>query len=146
MAAPDADERCWRTIQPSQNTSAARLDRLGSSMRVVHYACARMDPISFLRQLYSLDTLDTRFTTSARTPLKLADADPAQATKPQDEKASTPLPAGASPSRWRTPEFYFYALTFLVVVPQMFKAVVDVSQREYQRTVQRVQRSFHIDN
>jgi hypothetical protein len=87
-----------------------------------------MTPISFLRQLYSLDTLDTRFTTLARTPLKV---DPAQDIKLQDEKPPATLPPGASPSRWRTPEFYFYALVHLVVVPQMFKAVVDVSQCTY---------------
>ena len=98
--------------------------------RRAHDADAAMNPISFLRQLYSLDTLDTRFTTSIRTPLKVADADPAQALKPEDEKTSAPLPTGASSSRWKTPEFYFYALVFILVVPQMFKAVVDVSQRE----------------
>jgi protein-cysteine N-palmitoyltransferase HHAT len=90
-----------------------------------------MTPIAFLRQLYSLDTLDTRFTSSAQTRLKAASEDPAQAAKPQGEKSPAELPAGASPSRWRTPEFYFYALVFIVSVPQMFKAVVDVSQRKY---------------
>jgi hypothetical protein len=90
-----------------------------------------MTPIAFLRQLYSLDTLDTRFTSSGRTFVKAADEDPAQAIKPEDEKSRVVLPTGASPSRWRTPEFYFYALVFIVVVPQMFKAVVDVSQRKY---------------
>jgi hypothetical protein len=90
-----------------------------------------MTPLSFLQQLYSLDTLDARFTTLARTPLKAANADPAQDIKLQDEKPPATLPPGASPSRWRTPEFYFYALVHLVVVPQMFKAVVDVSQCTY---------------
>jgi hypothetical protein len=90
-----------------------------------------MTPISFLRQLYSLDTLDTRFTTLARTPMKAANADPPQDIKLQDEKPPVTLPPGASPSRWRTPEFYFYALVHLVVVTQMFKAVVDVSQCTY---------------
>ncbi len=86
-----------------------------------------MTAISFLRQLYSLDTLDTRFTTSLRTPFKAANADPAQAPGLQKD-VSQQLPAGASPSRWRTPEFYFYALVHLVAVPLMFKAVVDVSK------------------
>jgi protein-cysteine N-palmitoyltransferase HHAT len=90
-----------------------------------------MTPISFLQQLYSLDTLDTRFTIPARTPLKAANAGPAQDIKLQDEKSPATLPPGASPSRWRTPEFYFYALIHLIVVPQMFKAVVDVSQCTY---------------
>lgn len=94
----------------------------------VRYACARMTPIAFLQQLYSLDTLDTRFTTSARTPLKAANEDPARTVKPEVEKLLTTLPTGASPSRWRTPEFYVYAVVFVVCVPQMFKAVVDVSQ------------------
>jgi hypothetical protein len=95
------------------------------------YARARMTPIVFLRQLYSLDTLDTRFTTPARTPLKAANADPAQPVKPEAGKLSTTLPAGASPSRWRTTEYYVYAVVFIVCLPQMFKAVVDVSRCKY---------------
>jgi hypothetical protein len=89
-----------------------------------------MTLISFLRQLYSLDTLDTRFTTSARTPLKATSEDQAQAVKVQDEKPPAALPSGASPSRWTTPEFYFYGLVHLVAVLLMFKAVIDVSQRK----------------
>lgn len=90
-----------------------------------------MSPIAFLRQLYSLDTLDTRFTTSARTPVKAANEDPAQTVKPEAEKSSTPSPTGASPSRWKTPEFYVYAVVFVASLPQMFKAVIDVSQCKY---------------
>jgi hypothetical protein len=121
-------------VQPN----ISRLDFVASCLlfwkslgRRARYARARMTPISFLRQLYSLDTLDTRFTTLPRTPLKAANTDPAQAIKPQDDKPPATLPPGASPSRWRTPEFYLYALVHLVVVPQMFKAVVDVSQCTY---------------
>ena len=90
-----------------------------------------MSPIVFLRQLYSLDTLDTRFTTSVRTPLKAANGDPAQPVKPEAEKLTTTLPAGASPSRWRTTEYYVYAVVFIVALPLMFKAVVDVSDCKY---------------
>ena len=107
------------------------LGRFGVFGGKAHDGNARMTPFAFLQQLYSLDTLDTRFTTSAQPPQKAANGDSAQAVKPQDEKLPARLPPGASPSRWRTPEFYFYALVHIVVVPLMFKAVVDVSQREY---------------
>lgn len=30
--------------------------------------------------------------------------------------------------RWRTPEFYFYYLIFILVVPLMFKSVIDISR------------------
>lgn len=85
-----------------------------------------MTIISLLRDLYSLDTLDTRFTTSAQTPLKVA-ADDSAKTTTQDAASSSKLPAGASPPRWRTPEFYFYLVVFLVCVPQMYLAVAQVS-------------------
>ena len=87
-----------------------------------------MGVLSFFRQLYSLDTLDTRFTTSASTPLKAASEDSAKKTESTEGKRQSELPAGASPSRWNTPEFYFYALVFVFCVPQMYKAVWDVSQ------------------
>ena len=35
------------------------------------------------------------------------------------------------PSRWRTPEFYFYAVAFTVVVPIMIWKPVALSQRMY---------------
>src|SRR5947209_1684882 len=66
-----------------------------------------MTLISNLRRLYSLDTLDTRFTKS---------------------KSSSPIQAEAQPSKWRTPEFYLYYVIFIVVVPQMFKVSYDVSK------------------
>ncbi|KAA8644226.1 hypothetical protein EYZ11_004524 [Aspergillus tanneri] len=83
---------------------------------------------SRLRQLYSLDTLDTRLTVSATTPLKAAaDTRPATAKDPRAQAIAN----GASPSKWRTPEFYVYYLVFLVAVPLMFKAVVEVSQESH---------------
>lgn len=82
--------------------------------------------LSFFRELYSLDTLDTRFTTSSSTPLKLVNED---APKPGTRDGKT-QPADVSPPRWRTPEFYVYLVVFLVCVPQMYWAVVSVSQRK----------------
>jgi protein-cysteine N-palmitoyltransferase HHAT len=88
-----------------------------------------MTILSFFRDLYSLDTLDTRFTTSSQTPLKTAAKDSAKTTSAEDSSSSRPtLPAGASPPRWQTPEFYVYLLVFLFCVPNMYLAVVAVSQ------------------
>lgn len=77
------------------------------------------------RRLYSLDTLDPRFTVSSTTPLKATgDARPPTS---KDARANA-IASGSSPSKWRTPEFYFYYFIFITVVPMMFKTVVDVSQ------------------
>lgn len=85
-----------------------------------------MNPYTFFNQLYSLDTLDTRFTTSSKTPSKVANEDSVRKVT-KDGNTSNELPPGASPSRWNTKEFYFYALVFIVVVPLMYKSVYDVS-------------------
>jgi len=77
---------------------------------------------SFFRDVYSLDTLDTRLTTSSKTPSKDADSTSKDAVKASD------LPPGASPTKWGTPEFYLYTLIFVLCVPLMYKAVWDVSQ------------------
>ena len=89
-----------------------------------------MTLVSFFRELYSLETLDTRFGASSRTPQKVDDSEPR---KPggKDVRETTGLPQGAATSKWNTPEFYFYGLVFLVCVPQMYWAVVQVSQRMY---------------
>ena len=89
-----------------------------------------MNPLSFLRQLYSLDTLDTRLTTSSKTPLDVVQKDQRDADhKEKNVKNENEVAQGAQPSRWNTSEFYFYAIVFIVIVPQMFKAVMDVSDR-----------------
>lgn len=92
--------------------------------------------LSYLRRLYSLDTIDTRFTTNSKTPLhqtasehgvdvsRPAIASPEQSNVKQDQA----LQSGTQPSRWRTPEYYFYYLVFIVMVPLMFKVPFDVSQ------------------
>ncbi|OKL55765.1 hypothetical protein UA08_09040 [Talaromyces atroroseus] len=78
-----------------------------------------------LQRLYSLDTLDTRLTVSSSTPIK-ASQQPAT----RDARAQQ-IAAGAQPSKWNTPEFYFYYFVFLTVVPMMFKTVIDVSQVDH---------------
>ena len=85
--------------------------------------------IRYIRQLYSLDTLDTRFTTSARTPLTKTTSESASTSAPPQEKVNAVAEFGTRPSKWNTTEFYFYYLVFIVAIPQMFKAVIDISQR-----------------
>ncbi len=76
-----------------------------------------MTILHYVGRLYSLDTLDTRFTQSAKT-------------SPSNTRS---ISADASPSKplWRTVEFYFYYLCFVVAVPLMFKAAYDVSTRKF---------------
>ncbi|RHZ52237.1 hypothetical protein CDV55_103359 [Aspergillus turcosus] len=84
--------------------------------------------LSWFRRLYSLDTLDTRFTASATTSLKAAaDTRPPSA---KDARANA-IANGASPPNWRTPEFFVYYFVFLTVVPMMFKTVIDASKESH---------------
>lgn len=85
-----------------------------------------MTVYSFFREVYSLDTLDNRLTTSSKTPSK--DANDISKTTSKDAVKTTDLPPGASPTKWGTSEFYLYTLVFVVCVPLMYKAVWDVSQ------------------
>jgi hypothetical protein len=91
--------------------------------------------LQYLRQLYSLDTLDTRFIISSTAPPKQAlnelRLDPTRPS-PQQVKLSNGKPTksveGTQPSRWRTPEFYIYYFVFITAIPFMFKVVYDVSK------------------
>jgi hypothetical protein len=100
-----------------------------------------MSIFSYVRSIYALDTIDTRFTSSSATPYKaVVDAriDPATSTSKRDDSvpgvgirtdySGRPI---AQPSKWGTPEFYFYYLVFITVVPYMFWVAYDVSRREY---------------
>ncbi|KAJ5081604.1 Glycerol uptake protein 1 [Penicillium alfredii] len=82
--------------------------------------------LSWLRRLYSLDTLDTRFTTSASTSTQ-ADARPPSA---KDARANA-VAQGAPAPLWRTPEFFVYYLFFITLVPLMFKTVADASKESH---------------
>lgn len=91
----------------------------------------KMEVLHFLRKLYSLDTLDTRLTTSAHVPVRRVSDESLE--KSASERGldtdAADLPQGVSPSKWRTPEFYFYYAVFALVIPQMFKSVMEVSAR-----------------
>lgn len=80
-----------------------------------------------LKRLYALETLDTRFTSSTKTP----PADPARAQPlPDGIDKQTGLPPGARPSLWNTSEFYLYYLVIGAAVPLMFNSVYQVSKRK----------------
>jgi hypothetical protein len=86
----------------------------------------------FFRQLYSLDTLDTRFIVPATTPpkeaLKEAELDPAGPLPVENEKSKGKTVQGASPSRWNTPEFYVYYVSISASIFMMFKLVLQSSK------------------
>lgn len=86
-----------------------------------------MSPLSYFRSIYSLDTLDTRFTTSSNTSYRtVIDSRGENGVRDaQKEKVAS----RASPSKWKTPEFYFYYLIFLICVPLMCWIPYTVSRR-----------------
>lgn len=99
-----------------------------------------MSVFSYIRSIYALDTIDTRFTSSSAAPYKTvvdARSDPSSKIKRDDsvpgvgvktDHSGRPI---AQPSKWNTPEFYFYYFVFLTVVPYMFWVAFDVSRRTY---------------
>ena len=96
-----------------------------------------MSALHYVGRLYSLDTLDTRFTTSSKSPPPHNDppeqsADKTRSFPTKGKSNGEDLVDGASPSRWRTPEFLYHGLVFFVAVPLMFWTVYDVSKREWQ--------------
>lgn len=86
----------------------------------------------WLKRMYSLDTLDTRFTTSSSTPLEKTSTEHGVNEKKAPSAASTDVAAstiqGVPPSRWNTWEYYFYYLVFIIMVPLMFKVPYEVSK------------------
>ncbi|KAJ5089951.1 Glycerol uptake protein 1 [Penicillium argentinense] len=77
---------------------------------------------AWLRRLYSLDTLDTRFTATAIPPANAAD------TRPSKDARANAIAQNAREPLWRTPEFFIYYLFFITLVPLMFKTVIDASK------------------
>ncbi|KAK2766268.1 glycerol transporter [Arachnomyces sp. PD_36] len=82
----------------------------------------------WLRRLYSLDTLDTRFTTPSNTPLKVAGDTRADRAGAETKAEGSGQGNGATRPRWWTLEFIGYYAILSVAVPMMFKAAVEVSQ------------------
>jgi len=99
-----------------------------------------MNLFSYIRSIYQLDTLDTRFTNSSTTPYKrpvTAQIDPTYSKASEDLPQGVPIKLDrngrpiAQPSKWNTSEFYFYYFVFLTIVPYMFWVAYDVSRRWY---------------
>jgi hypothetical protein len=92
-------------------------------------------PLNFIRQLYSLDTLDTRFVVPATAPpkeaLEEAKVDPANPLPVPNKDKSSSSADYAQKSRWRTNEFYFYYLSISASVYFMFKLVIECSQGQW---------------
>jgi protein-cysteine N-palmitoyltransferase HHAT len=98
-----------------------------------------MSIFSYIRSVYALDTIDTRFTSSSSTPYKtVVDArlDPAASPSKRDDsipgagvKTDRHGRPVAQPSKWNTTEFYFYYFVFIITVPYMFWIPYDVSRR-----------------
>ncbi|KAJ4348410.1 glycerol transporter [Didymosphaeria variabile] len=89
--------------------------------------------LRYLRQLYSLETLDTRFVVPANAPpkeaLELAELDPAQPLPVRNGQVkSRDSVECVQPSKWHTLEFKTYLGLVSLCVFFMIKAVVDVSQ------------------
>ena len=93
-----------------------------------------MNLLHYARKIYSLNTLDTRLTTSSKTPPPPSDParpSPHEAPYNKGRSGADDLAKGASPPRWRSPEFIYHGLVFLVAVPLMFKTAYDVSKRKH---------------
>lgn len=92
-----------------------------------------MSLVAFLRSIYDVDTLDTRFTTPSTVPYKAA---PSKHDRGNGElsgadarrDAAAEISKRAEPSKWRTPEFFFYYFVLITVVPYMFWVAYDVSR------------------
>lgn len=89
--------------------------------------------LRYVRQLYSLDALDTRFVVPANAPpkeaLELTELDPAQSLPVRNgQDKSRQSVEGVQPSKWHTLEFKSYVVLVSLCVFFMIKAVVDVSK------------------
>ncbi|KAJ4290942.1 glycerol transporter [Kalmusia sp. IMI 367209] len=92
--------------------------------------------LRFFRQLYSLNTLDTRFVIAANAPpkeaIELAELDPAQPLPVRNgEVKGRESEEDVQPARWNTTEFYFYIVCVSMAVLFMCKAVLDVSKESH---------------
>ena len=82
-------------------------------------------------RLYSLDTLDTRFTSSAKTPnsrIDPATSLPNETRGGRNEQQA--IAEEANPPKWKSVEFAVYGFVFLTVIPLMFWTAYDVSRRK----------------
>lgn len=97
-----------------------------------------MRVLQHVQRLFSLDTLDTRFTTSSKALLPnehllrkipRADSHDGSYNLHPRQIGRTIEEAGPSASKWSSPEFMVYAVVFMIAIPLMFKTAYDVSAR-----------------
>ncbi|KAL8699209.1 MAG: hypothetical protein Q9201_006137 [Fulgogasparrea decipioides] len=100
-----------------------------------------MSLLHYVERLFSLDTLDTRFTRSSWAnsggsgsvqPTRIDPAKPIPGLDTQDAasrswRTENRGREGAQASKWLTPEFILYYVVIIVALPLMFKSVYDVS-------------------
>lgn len=94
-----------------------------------------MNLLQYAGRLYSLDTLDTRFTSLSKTPPSRIDParpSPDEASYKKGRSGADELAKGASPPRWRSPEFIYHGLVVFLAVPLMFKTAYDASKPSHQ--------------
>jgi len=88
--------------------------------------------LKYIRQLYSLDTLDTRFIVPATHPpkeaLELRELDPGTPLPERNGQAKGREEERLEPSRWNTSEFYFYIAVLAYAIYFMFAKNVEVSK------------------
>lgn len=95
-----------------------------------------MGIFSYLRQVYGLDTLDTRFTSQTTVPYQTVidqRSDPSLRNEAADKIRSR-----SQPSKWSTPEFYLYFVVIAAAVQYMFWIAYDVSSRKLKRQKQQL--------
>ena len=126
--------KAWRFRRlPAASTLNGSIISITGTCRVQHV----MSLLQYTGRLFSVDTLDTRFTTSSKTtPSRVDPARPSPAeagfkSPGQGRNGGEDIAPGASPPRWKSLEFLYHGLVFLVVVPLMFKTVYQVSQRKH---------------
>lgn len=88
-----------------------------------------MGILSSVRNVYDLDTLDTRFVTSSSTSYRtvIESRNDPDAVK----KAAAQARAQAAPSKWKTPEFFLYYVVVVMALPCMFWTAYAVSRRTH---------------
>ncbi|KAI1806543.1 MBOAT-domain-containing protein [Daldinia bambusicola] len=85
-----------------------------------------MGVLSFVRSIYGLDTLDTRFTNPSSIPYQtvIEARNDAAASK----ERAVEWKSRGKPSRWNTPEFYLYYFILAFIIPYMFWVGYDASR------------------
>ncbi|KAK0673351.1 putative glycerol transporter protein [Cercophora samala] len=89
-------------------------------------------PLALFRNIYDLDTLDTRFTHPSGVPYRPLESRSPDKRRDSSSSSSSPkpIPGGGStePPKWKTPEFLLYYLVFALAIPAMFYVAYDVSR------------------